>query len=222
MRILLAEDTRDLSKVIVTVLEHQEYEVDAAYDGEEAIEYIKKSNYDAIILDIMMPKKNGIEVVKECRKLGVMTPVLFLTAKAETNDKVVGLDAGGDDYLTKPFSMEELMARIRSMTRRKNVYSQKVLKLGNLSLDAENFELSAENSVRLSNKEFELIYVFLVSANEQLEENFLLNRVWSEDERAEGELLWMYISYLKKKLESIAANVKIEGEKGGPYRLICQ
>ena len=158
MRLLLAEDEKDLSKALCAILKHNNYSVDAVYDGQDALDYGMDENYDGIILDLMMPKKNGLEVLEALRKAGVSTPVLILTAKAETEDKILGLDKGADDYLTKPFSTGELLARIRAMTRRKTAFTPNLLTLGNLSLNRETFELSTEHgSMRLGNKEFQMI-----------------------------------------------------------------
>ena len=157
MKILLAEDTRDMNHVLTAALTHEGYDVDSAFDGEEALDFVRTNGYDAMVLDIMMPKKDGLQVLKELREENIVTPVLLLTAKAEVDDRVNGLDAGADDYLTKPFAMKELLARVRAMTRRKTEYAAKKLQYGDFSLDDEKFELSCENSVRLSVKEFELL-----------------------------------------------------------------
>ena len=153
MKLLLAEDTRDLNHALVTVLTMQNYDVDAAYDGEEALSFIRRNGYDGIILDIMMPKKSGLEVLREMRAQNITTPVLLLTAKSEVDDRVQGLDDGADDYLTKPFAMKELLARVRSLVRRGREYHAKELHCGDLTLNAESLELTAENTVRLSMKE---------------------------------------------------------------------
>lgn len=220
MKILLAEDTRDMNHVLTAALEHEGYDVDSAYDGEEALEFVKKSGYDAMILDIMMPKKDGIEVLKELREENIVTPVLLLTAKAEVDDRVAGLDAGADDYLTKPFAMKELLARVRAMTRRKKEYAAKKLRFGDFSLDDENFELACENSVRLSVKEFELLQALILNQNHEVSTDYLLEHVWEGAEDAGSDTVWLYISYLRGKLSSVASNVQIEGERGGSFRLV--
>ncbi len=220
MKILLAEDTRDMNHVLTIALEHEGYDVDSAYDGEEALEFVKKSGYDAMILDIMMPKKDGIEVLKELREENIVTPVLLLTAKAEVDDRVAGLDAGADDYLTKPFAMKELLARVRAMTRRKKEYAARKLRFGDFSLDDENFELACENSVRLSVKEFELLQALILNQNHEVSTNYLLEHVWEGAEDAGSDTVWLYISYLRGKLSSVASNVRIEGERGGSFRLV--
>ena len=222
MKILLAEDTRDLNRVITVALQHEGYEVDPAYDGEEASERAFQNGYDRIVLDIMMPKKSGIEVLREIRSANNVTPVLLLTAKAEVDDRVSGLDAGADDYLTKPFAMKELLARVRAMTRRKAEYGAGELKFGDLTLDADKFELTSENSIRLSVKEYELLQTLILHPDRDLDTGYLLERVWNNAPDATSDTVWLYISYLRGKLTSIASSVKILGERGGSYRLTLQ
>ena len=219
MKILLAEDTRDLNRAISFMLEHEKYEVDKAFDGEEALDYLRKDSYDGIILDIMMPKVDGLTVLKELRKRHILTPVLLLTAKAEVDDRVEGLDAGADDYLPKPFAMKELMARIRSMTRRSTVYTEQKIEYHGVCLDAATFALSARNSVRLSIKEFELMQVLMANPDLDLSSESLIERVWRDEPDAREDTLWLYISYLKRKLDSIDSMVTIAGEEGGSFRL---
>ena len=222
MKILLAEDTRDLNRVITVALQHEGYEVDPAYDGEEASERAFQNGYDLIVLDIMMPKKSGIEVLREIRSANNVTPVLLLTAKAEVDDRVSGLDAGADDYLTKPFAMKELLARVRAMTRRKAEYGAGELKFGDLTLDADKFELTSENSIRLSVKEYELLQTLILHPDRDLDTGYLLERVWNNAPDATSDTVWLYISYLRGKLTSLASSVKILGERGGSYRLTLQ
>ncbi len=222
MKILLAEDTRDLNRVITVALQHEGYEVDPAYDGEEASERAFQNGYDLIVLDIMMPKKSGIEVLREIRSANSVTPVLLLTARAEVDDRVSGLDAGADDYLTKPFAMKELLARVRAMTRRKAEYGAGELKFGDLTLDADKFELTSENSIRLSVKEYELLQTLILHPDRDLDTGYLLERVWNNAPDATSDTVWLYISYLRGKLTSIASSVKILGERGGSYRLTLQ
>jgi DNA-binding response OmpR family regulator len=219
MKILLAEDTADMNRVLTAALTHEGYDVDSAYDGEEALEYVKANGYDAMVLDIMMPKKDGLQVLRELRESNIVTPVLLLTAKAEVDDRVAGLDAGADDYLVKPFAMKELLARVRAMTRRKTEYAAKKLQFGDFALDDESFELSCENSVRLSVKEFELLQVLIVNQNHEVSTQYLLEHVWEGIEEAAADTVWLYVSYLRGKLSSIASSVKILGERGGSFRL---
>ena len=219
MKILLAEDTRDMNHVLTAALTHEGYDVDSAFDGEEALDFVRKNGYDAMVLDIMMPKKDGLQVLKELREENIVTPVLLLTAKAEVDDRVNGLDAGADDYLTKPFAMKELLARVRAMTRRKTEYAAKKLQYGDFSLDDEKFELSCENSVRLSVKELELLQALILNQNHEVSTQYLLEHVWDGAEEAGPDTVWLYISYLRGKLRSVASNVEIEGERGSSFRL---
>ena len=219
MKILLAEDTRDMNHVLAAALTHEGYDVDSAFDGEEALDFVRPNGYDAMVLDIMMPKKDGLQVLKELREENIVTPVLLLTAKAEVDDRVNGLDAGADDYLTKPFAMKELLARVRAMTRRKTEYAAKKLQYGDFSLDDEKFELSCENSVRLSVKEFELLQALILNQNHEVSTQYLLEHVWDGAEEAGPDTVWLYISYLRGKLRSVASNVEIEGERGSSFRL---
>ena len=211
MRLLLAEDEQDLSKALCAILKHNNYSVDPVYNGQDALDYGLCENYDGIILDIMMPKKNGIEVLKELRQNGVDTPVLILTAKGEVDDKILGLDSGADDYLTKPFAMGELLARIRALTRRKADFTPNLLTIGNLSLNRESFELSVgDESIRLGNKEFQMIEM-LMSNHGRL--------ISTEQFMAEINVVWVYISYLRKKLNTLKANLEIKAVRGVGYTL---
>ncbi|MCM1544767.1 MAG: response regulator transcription factor [Ruminococcus sp.] len=220
MRLLLAEDEKALSKALCAVLKHNNYSVDAVFDGQDALDYGLDENYDGIILDLMMPKKNGLEVLKELRDNGISTPVLILTAKAEVDDKIVGLDAGADDYLTKPFAMGELLARIRAMTRRKTEFSPNLLTHGNLSLNRETFELSTENgSFRLGNKEFQMIEMLMNNPNRLISTEQFMERIWGYETEAEINVVWVYISYLRKKLTTLGANLEIKATRGVGYSL---
>ena len=219
MKLLLAEDTQDLNRAVTAILKHEGFEVDSAYDGEEALSFLTAGSYDGIILDIMMPKVSGIEVLTSLRKMNDSTPVLLLTAKAEVDDRVSGLDAGADDYLTKPFAMKELLARIRSMLRRRTRYSAEELHFEGLSLRSESLELAAENSVRLSMKEFELMRLLITNPDKELSTEFILNQLWAGEPDAGADTVYLYISYLRGKLKAVDANVRIEGNRGGSFRL---
>lgn len=220
IKVLLAEDTADLNRALSAILTHEGYDVTAVFDGEEALTCLRTNAYDAVILDIMMPKKDGLEVLSSMRAEGNNSPVLLLTAKAEVDDRVNGLDAGADDYLTKPFAMKELLARIRSMTRRRSSYSGGELRIGDLTLNAENFELRAENSVRLSIKEFELMQLLMKNAGKPLNTSFLLQHVWANDTGTGEETVWLYISYLRNKLNAVASHVSLEGTRGESFSLV--
>lgn len=220
MKLLFAEDTKDLNHAVTTMLQHEGYEVDSAFDGEEALNKALSSGYDAIILDIMMPKMDGLEVLGEIRKRHISVPVMLLTAKAEVDDRVAGLDAGADDYLPKPFAMKELMARIRSMTRRYNDYGTETLSFRDISLDPESFELTASNSVRLSVKEFELLGILMANAGAPLNSETLLKQVWKSESDAGEDTLRLYINYLKGKLVSVGSSVTIACEREVAYYLL--
>ena len=219
MKLLLAEDTRDLNRALSAVLTHEKYEVDSVFDGAEALEHLQKNSYDGVILDIMMPKMSGLEVLSAIRKINITTPVLLLTAKAEIDDRVAGLDAGADDYLTKPFAMKELLARVRSMTRRRTEYSKKDLQFEDIMLNAESFELSAQNTVRLSIKEFELMQTLILNAGRPLGTQYLLDHVWAKEPEADDATVWLYISYLRGKPQAVDSRAMIEGSRSGDFVL---
>ena len=219
IKILLAEDTRDLNRALTAVLERNEFEVDAVYDGEAASEMLGTESYDMIILDIMMPKKDGLEVLRDLRAQNILTPVLLLTARAEVDDRVTGLDAGADDYLTKPFAMQELLARVRALTRRHSAYSGEELVYADIRLNADRFELSSQNSVRLSIREFELMKTLMMNVGHELDTEYLLDHVWEHDPEANPEAVWLYISYLKGKLIAVNSRTVISGERGGSFCL---
>ncbi len=220
MRLLLAEDEKELSKALCAILKHNNYSVDAVFNGQDALDYGLCENYDGIILDIMMPKKNGLEVLKELRENGISTPVLMLTAKAEVEDRILGLDMGADDYLTKPFSMGELLARIRAITRRKSEFSPNLLSSGNLSLNRETFELSVgNNSIRLGNKEFQMMEMLMSNPGRLISTEQFMERIWGYETEAEINVVWVYISYLRKKLSNLGAKLEIKAVRGVGYTL---
>lgn len=220
MRLLLAEDEKELSKALCAILKHNNYSVDAVFNGQDALDYGLCENYDGIILDIMMPKMNGLDVLKELRAQGVSTPVLMLTAKAEVEDRILGLDLGADDYLTKPFSMGELLARIRAITRRKSEFSPNLLTSGNLSLNRETFELSVDNnSLRLGNKEFQMMEMLMSNPGRLISTEQFMERIWGYETEAEINVVWVYISYLRKKLTNLGANLEIKAVRGVGYTL---
>ena len=218
MRILIAEDERDLAEAIKRVFEYNLYDVDVVHDGASALGELNKTKYDAAVIDIMMPKMDGISVVKELRANGNSTPILILTAKAEIDDKVDGLDAGADDYLTKPFVVKELLARIRALTRRTSD-SVSHLTIGNTTLDSESFELCANGSIRLTSKEFRLMEHLIKNKNMLLSTEKLMESIWGSDSDAEINVVWVFISSLRKKLESIGSDHTIKAVRGVGYRL---
>lgn len=218
MKILLAEDEDDLREVTSAFLELKGYTVDTAQNGDEAVEKAGMSAYDAIVMDIMMPVKDGISAMKELRAKGDTTPAIFLTAKTEVSDRIEGLDAGADDYLTKPFSMDELSARLRALYRRKREYRLKSMTFGNVELDTETAQLKAGNSIGLAVKEVRLMEFLLSNTDRELSTEEILREVW-EQEGAGTEVVWMYISFLQAKLKSINADIRIDGEKNGSFRI---
>ena len=218
MRLLLAEDEEDLSKALGAVLKYNNYSVDAVYDGEEALSYIEAGNYDGVILDIMMPKLDGISVLKKVRANGNSIPILLLTAKAEIDDKVEGLDSGADDYLTKPFSMKELLARIRVMTRRQSETTDSILRYGNISLNRATYILSCgEKEIRLSNKEYQMLEMLLANPGQVISTEQFMEKIWGFDSDTELNVVWVNISYIRKKLASIGASVLIKAIRGLGY-----
>lgn len=220
MRILFAEDELALSKALTTILKRNNYSVDAVYDGQTALEYLEMDNYDCAILDIMMPKLDGILVLKEIRKKGMQIPVIMLTAKSEVDDKVLGLDSGANDYLTKPFEAKELMARIRAVTRIQTVQSDSLLKFGNLTLNQATFELSSPvGSISLANKEFQMLELLMSNPHHLISADGFFEKIWGYDSEAEVNVVWVYISYLRKKLEKLDADVKIKATRNVGYSL---
>lgn len=220
MRLLLAEDERELSNALTAILKHSHYSVDAVYDGQEALDYLLTGSYDGAILDIMMLKLDGITVLRRARDQGCSLPVLLLTAKSEIDDRVAGLDAGADDYLTKPFATKELLARIRAMTRRQAEITSSVLQIGNLSLNRISFELfTAKGSFRLAGKEFQMMEMLMSHPGIRITTEQFMERIWGYDSDAEINVVWVYLSYLRKKLVSLDANVKIRAFRGIGYTL---
>ena len=221
MRILLAEDERSLSRAVVALLEKNNFSVDAVYDGQEALAYLEAGNYDAVILDIMMPKLDGLEVLRRLRQAGNPIPVLLLTARSEVADKVTGLDTGANDYLTKPFSTAELMARIRAMTRsRAGGQVSSRLAFGNITLDQTTFELSSpEGSFRLANKEYQMMELLLRNPRQLIPAERFLERIWGYDSDVEMNVVWVYISYLRKKLSALHADIQIKAARNAGYSL---
>jgi len=222
MRLLLAEDETSLSKAIVTILKKSNYTVDAAYDGIEALEYLESNEYDGVILDVMMPRLDGISVLQKMRKMGNHVPVIILTAKAEVDDKVLGLDSGANDYLTKPFAAKELVARIRAMTRGSAASMQTDTKLhfGNVTLDCATFELSSPySSFTLANKEFQMIELMMRNPRQIFSAEHFMDKIWGFESNTESNVVWTYISYLRKKLTALKADVEIKARRGAGYSL---
>ncbi len=201
MKLLYAEDEAAMSEAVVDILTYHKYAVDAVYDGEEALAYAHAEQYDGIILDIMMPKRDGLEVLRQLRKEGLRTPVLLLTAKGEVEDRIEGLDMGADDYLPKPFVMGELLARIRAMLRRREEFTPEILTCGDVSLNLRSYELSGNGqSFVLPKLEYRLMELLMLNQGMYLSSGDLLVRVWGYDTDAEIGIVWVYISYLRKRL----------------------
>ena len=220
MKLLLAEDEVDMSEALSDILTFHKYTVDAVYDGEEALDYARLGNYDGIILDIMMPKKDGLTVLKELRNEGCQTPILMLTAKSEIEDKVAGLDLGADDYLAKPFAMDELLARLRAMLRRREKTISSELICGNVSLDQRSFELKTDKeSLILPKLEFQIMEMFMLNQEMYLSADTILEKVWGYDTDAEISTVWVYISNLRKKLSQLGADIEIQAKRNIGYRL---
>ena len=220
MRLLVAEDQKDLNDIITKTLIRNHYTVDSCFDGEEALDYLEMAEYDAVILDIMMPKLDGLEALRRLRAGGCRTPVLLLTAKAEVEDQIQGLDLGADDYLPKPFPMELLLARVRAMLRRREVFTPTVLTCGNISLNQQSYELSANGpSFVLPKLEYQLMELLVLNKGIYLSTEDLLVKVWGYDTEAELGTVWVYISYLRKRLAALNANVAIIAKRNVGYTL---
>lgn len=220
MKLLLAEDEIAMSEAVVDILNYHKYSVDAVYDGEDALYYARSQSYDGIILDVMMPKLDGLSVLRQLRRDNNTTPVLLLTARAEVEDRIDGLDAGADDYLPKPFVMGELLARVRAMLRRRENYTPDVLRAGNVELDASRFLLSVgAGTLSLSRLEYQLMELFMRNPGITFPAEALLERVWGGNSDAEVGSVWVYISYLRKKLSALGANVEIRSKRGLGYSL---
>lgn len=221
MRLLLCEDEKELAHALAAILKHNNYSVDIVYDGEEALDFGLSGNYDGIILDIMMPKMSGTEVLRQLRAQHIDVPVLFLTAKSQIEDKINGLDLGADDYLTKPCNTGELLARIRAMTRRRTEYAPNILSFGNMMLDRSNYELCVgEKKIKFSNKEYQMIEMLMENPNRLISTEQFMERIWGYDSDAEINVVWVYISFIRKKLVVIGADAEIKASRGIGYKLV--
>lgn len=221
MRILLAEDEEELSNALQAILKHNNYSVDAVYNGTDALDYIMMGNYDAVILDIMMPGMDGISVLKEVRANKKQVPVIMLTAKSEIEDRVTGLDAGANDYLTKPFSSKELLARIRAMTRNHSEQTtDNVLHFENISLNRSTFVLEGEGeSIRLAGKEYQMLEMLMMHPGQVISADQFMEKIWGFESDAEQSVVWVNLSNLRKKLTSMHAHVQIKAVRGLGYAL---
>ncbi|MBR3545580.1 MAG: response regulator transcription factor [Oscillospiraceae bacterium] len=220
MRLLYAEDEKSLARAVSTILTRNNYSVDVVYDGQSALDYLETGNYDGAVLDVMMPKLDGIEVLRRMRERGDSTPVLMLTAKSEIDDRVTGLDSGANDYLTKPFDMKELLARIRAMTRVPSVQQNKTLSFGQVTLDCASYDLSGpKGSRKLAGKEFQMMEMLMRSPGKLISTETFMDRVWGYDSEAELNIVWVYISMLRKELRAVGADVEIKTQRGVGYFL---
>ncbi|GFI27177.1 response regulator MprA [Lachnospiraceae bacterium] len=220
MRILIAEDEHEIAKALKVILEKHKYSADIVSNGSDALEYIRQIRYDALILDIMMPLVDGLEVLKTIRSEGIYTPALFLTARTELDDRVAGLDAGADDYLAKPFAASEFLARVRALIRRSDSYAPSVLSFGNTSLNGNTYILqSAAGSVRLNNKEFQIMELFMRNPHHVFSTDHLMDRVWGLDSDTEIDVVWTNIGFLRKKLKKLNADIQIKTIRGAGYAL---
>lgn len=217
MKLLLVEDDLDLIQVVDKILKINGYIVDCANDGLEALDYLKVNTYDLVIMDVMMPKMDGITALKRIRADKNSVPVLLLTAKAMTDDKIEGLDSGADDYLTKPFQMRELLARIRALTRRQTPIS--FMQLGNITLNPNTYEMKANKSVSLTNKEFKIMDFLMRNTDAFMSSEKIMDSIYDISSEAEIGVIWVFVSGLRKKLEMIGADYTIKTKKGIGYRL---
>lgn len=220
MRILVADDEPEMTMVLEALLQREHYSVDVVYDGQDALDYGLAENYDCLVLDIMMPKLDGIQVLQALRAKNISTPVLLLTAKSQVEDRVIGLDSGADDYLPKPFDNREFIARVRALTRRGGEYTPSVLTAGNATLDCSTFELKCGQAcIRLGNKEFQMLELLMRQAGRLISTEQFMEHIWGYDSEAEINVVWAYISYLRRKLEAVGANVRITARRGQGYLL---
>lgn len=220
MRILLADDEEELTEPVAAVLKKNNYSVDVVDNGSDAYDYIAAIPYDAVILDIMMPGMSGIEVLEKIRKECNNVPVLLLTAKSQVDDRVEGLDAGADDYLTKPFAMKELMARLRSITRRTAESKEINLSFNDITLDRKKSELSGPSgNVELSSKEYQILEMLILNQDTYLNQDIFMEKIWGLDSETDDKVVFVYISYLRNKLRSSGSKVMIKSKRGLGYYL---
>ena len=219
MRILVAEDEVTIAKALKVMLEKNKYSVDLVHNGLDALDYLTSTPYDALVLDIMMPGMDGLSVLSAARVQGVHTPALFLTAKSEIEDRVAGLDAGADDYLPKPFAPAEFLARVRALTRRSESYAAAVLTVGDTSLDCGQYTLAPGGSLRLNNREFQLLELFFRHPRQVFSSEHLMDKIWGLDSEAGIDVVWTYIGFLRKKLKQVGAGVELRTIRGAGYAL---
>ena len=220
MRILIAEDEVEIARALKVLLEKNKCVADIVHNGKDAWDFVSQGNYDVIVLDIMMPEMDGLEVLRRARENHISTPVMLLTAKSEIEDRVAGLNAGADDYLPKPFAVSEFIARVKALGRRSTNYTECLLCLGNTTLDCNRFELSAEGeSIRLNNKEFQLMELFMKHPKFVFSTEHIMKKIWEQDGTAGMDVVWTYIGFLRKKLKQLGATVEIKTVRGVGYSL---
>ena len=220
MRLLIAEDDLDLAEALTVFFEKNHFSVDAVHNGFDAYEYASSSGYDGVILDVMMPKMNGIQVLERLRAEGCKTPIMMLTAKGRKDDRITGFNAGADDYLPKPFDPDELLSRVRAMLRRSEAYQPSVLSCGDVALDPSTGLLSCGGqSLRLSGREFQVLELFLRNPRQVFSAERIMERVWGRDNEAEINVVWVNISNLRKKLKTIGSRLSLRANRGLGYAL---
>ena len=220
MKILIAEDEISTAKALKVILEKSKFSVDIVHNGNDAWNYIQAGPYEVIVLDIMMPGMNGLEVLAKLRANDIKTPVLMLTAKGELEDRVAGLEAGADDYLPKPFASAELIARVKALGRRSEIYSDSVKQAGNLILDSNKYEMCVgSDSVSLTNKEYQLMELFILHPGFVFSTEHLMEKIWGLDSESYIDVVWTHIGFVRKKLKSLNANVEIKTIRGAGYSL---
>lgn len=220
MKILIAEDDASLRRALQMFLQKNKYSVDVVENGDDALYYLRSGIYDAAVLDIMMPKIDGISVLAQIRREKNEIPILLLTAKSEIEDKVAGLDTGANDYMTKPFDMRELLARLRVITRKSELQQDNILAFGNVSLDMTSFEMSApKGKYKLANKEYQTMLLLMRNPKTIIPSARFLENIWDHDSRAEDNTVWTYISYLRRKLDAVGADIKISTRRNAGYVL---
>ena len=220
MKILIAEDEVSTAKALKVILERSKFSVDIVHNGNDAWSYIQAGQYEVIVLDIMMPGMSGLEVLAKIRGNNIKTPVLMLTAKAELEDRVAGLDAGADDYLTKPFASSELIARVKALGRRSEAYSDSVKSVGNLILDSNKYEMRVgDKAVTLTNKEYQLMELFVTHPGFVFSTEHLMEKIWGLDSESYIDVVWTHIGFVRKKLKAVDAGVEIKTIRGAGYSL---
>ncbi len=220
MRILLCEDERELSDALSAILKHSNYSVDTVYNGNDAVEYLETELYDCAILDVMMPGMDGFEVLRTVRGQGIGTPIIMLTARSDVDDKVKGLDLGADDYLSKPFSTKELLARVRAMTRRRSELTENTLTFGDISLDRSTCQLSGPDGIiRLGSKEYQMLEMLMINPGSVVSVDKFMEKIWGYDSDTELNVVWVNVSYLRRRLASVGSTVQVRAKRNLGYVL---